>query len=67
MSTKTLYSQAATTGETPSVTITIEDTEPHFVSCMQGAGAHCVLGMTMAINPTADQTYAQFLANALAD
>ncbi|THU84792.1 hypothetical protein K435DRAFT_806326 [Dendrothele bispora CBS 962.96] len=58
---------SATTGDQPVVVVTIEDTDPHFVSCMQAAGAHCRLGMTLAINPTADQTYEQFLANALAD
>ncbi|KAK7467385.1 hypothetical protein VKT23_004441 [Stygiomarasmius scandens] len=46
------------------VVITIEDTDPHFVSCMQAAGAHCRLGMTLAINPTDDQTYEEFLNNA---
>ncbi|KAF5373621.1 hypothetical protein D9758_000780 [Tetrapyrgos nigripes] len=54
-------------GATPApVVVTIQDTLPHFVSCMQAAGAHCRAGMTLAINPTADQTYEQFLANALA-
>ncbi|KAJ7593430.1 hypothetical protein C8J56DRAFT_1128774 [Mycena floridula] len=33
--------QTATTGVTPNVTILINDTLPHFVSCMQAAGAHC--------------------------
>ncbi|KAK0470407.1 uncharacterized protein EV420DRAFT_1473463 [Desarmillaria tabescens] len=46
-------------------TTTILDTEPHFVSCSQAAGAHCRLGMTMSINPTAEQTQEQFLANAI--
>ncbi|KAJ7585614.1 hypothetical protein C8J56DRAFT_1027244 [Mycena floridula] len=58
--------QDATTGTTPNVTITITDTNPHWVSCRQAAGAHCRAGMTMAINPTAAQTYEQFLANAKA-
>ncbi|KAK0199419.1 Cupredoxin [Desarmillaria ectypa] len=47
-------------------TTTILDTEPHWISCRQAAGAHCRLGMTLAINPTADQTEAQFMANARA-
>ncbi|PBK62285.1 hypothetical protein ARMSODRAFT_1024530 [Armillaria solidipes] len=46
-------------------TTTILDTEPHFVSCSQAAGAHCRLGMTMSINPTAEQTQEQFNANAV--
>lgn len=47
-------------------TTTILDLEPHWVSCMQAAGAHCRLGMTLSINPTDDQTEAQFMANAIA-
>ncbi|GLB40967.1 hypothetical protein LshimejAT787_0901820 [Lyophyllum shimeji] len=58
--------QPATTGSTPSVTVTIQDTQPHWVSCMQAAGAHCRTGMTLAINPTAQMTEAQFMANAIA-
>ncbi|KAK0494152.1 hypothetical protein EDD18DRAFT_1356100 [Armillaria luteobubalina] len=46
-------------------TTTILDTEPHWVSCMQAGGAHCRLGMTLAINPTADMTEAQFRTNAI--
>ncbi|KAG7444621.1 uncharacterized protein BT62DRAFT_920938 [Guyanagaster necrorhizus] len=48
-------------------TTTILDTEPHFVSCSQAAGAHCRLGMTMSINPTADMTQAEFFNNAVND
>ncbi|KAL0960471.1 hypothetical protein HGRIS_005513 [Hohenbuehelia grisea] len=57
---------SATTGQTPSATVTIVDTAPHFVACAQAAGAHCRMGMVMAINPTAEQPFAQFLANAVA-
>ncbi|KAF8631715.1 hypothetical protein AX17_005036 [Amanita inopinata Kibby_2008] len=46
-------------------TITIRDTQPHWVSCRQAAGAHCRAGMTLAINPTADMTEAQFMQNAM--
>ncbi len=46
-------------------TTTILDTAPHWVSCRQAAGAHCRLGMTLAINPTASQTEAQFRTNAI--
>jgi len=53
------------TGDTPSVTITIGDTNPHWVACRQANGAHCRMGMTLAINPTLSQTYAQFLAHAI--
>ncbi|KAF9261280.1 hypothetical protein L218DRAFT_1001793 [Marasmius fiardii PR-910] len=47
--------------------ITILDSDTHFVSCMQAAGAHCHMGMTLTINPTADQTEEQFMQNALND
>ncbi|KAF7328058.1 hypothetical protein MKEN_00386900 [Mycena kentingensis (nom. inval.)] len=57
---------SALDGTTPSFTYTVVDTEPHFGACMQAAGAHCRIGMTFAINPTAEQTYAQFDANARA-
>ncbi|KAJ7160380.1 hypothetical protein C8R46DRAFT_1223855 [Mycena filopes] len=53
-------------GSLPSFTYTVVDTAPHFGACMQAAGAHCRAGMTFAINPTATQTYAQFLLNARA-
>ncbi|KAK0193251.1 hypothetical protein F5146DRAFT_1133916 [Armillaria mellea] len=46
-------------------TTTILDTEPHWVSCMQASGAHCHLGMTLAINPTAEMTKVQFMANTI--
>ncbi|KAJ7082963.1 hypothetical protein C8R44DRAFT_992081 [Mycena epipterygia] len=51
-------------GSMPQFVYTVVDTEPHFAACMQAAGAHCRAGMTFALNPTAEQTYAQFLANA---
>ncbi|KAF8209045.1 hypothetical protein K438DRAFT_1754097 [Mycena galopus ATCC 62051] len=51
-------------GSLPHFTYTVVDTEPHFAACMQAAGAHCRAGMTFALNPTAEQTYAQFKANA---
>ncbi|KAF5341584.1 hypothetical protein D9758_014077 [Tetrapyrgos nigripes] len=47
--------------------ITLQDSDTHFVACRQAAGAHCHAGMTFAINPTDDQTYAEFLQNALND
>ncbi|KAF5381571.1 hypothetical protein D9615_005388 [Tricholomella constricta] len=58
--------QPTTATDHPEVTVTIKDTAPHFVSCMQAAGAHCRRGMILAINPTADMTTAQFKANAIA-
>ncbi|KAJ6611723.1 hypothetical protein B0H10DRAFT_2223779 [Mycena sp. CBHHK59/15] len=53
-------------GSQPKFVYTVKDTTPHFAACMQAAGAHCRAGMTFALNPTAAQTYAQFLANAKA-
>ncbi|KAL0568403.1 hypothetical protein V5O48_013580 [Marasmius crinis-equi] len=47
--------------------ITVQDTQPHFVACMQAGGAHCMRGMTFAINPTADMTYDEFKLNAQTD
>jgi len=49
---------------TPVFVYTVVDRAPHFAACAQGAGSHCRAGMTFALNPTADQTYAQFNANA---
>ncbi|KAF9020651.1 hypothetical protein BDZ89DRAFT_1202446 [Hymenopellis radicata] len=54
------------TTEVQTAVVTIADTDPHFVTCRQAAGAHCRLGMVMAINPPPDMTEAQLLANALA-
>ncbi|KAF8913638.1 hypothetical protein CPB85DRAFT_1433832 [Mucidula mucida] len=54
------------TTEVQTAVATITDTEPHWVTCRQAAGAHCRLGMVMAINPPPDMTEEQFLANALA-
>ena len=59
-----LFSQDATGATKPNVTITINDTDPHWVACMQAAGAHCRMGMAMAINPTAYMTTAEYIANA---
>ncbi|KAJ7166375.1 hypothetical protein C8R43DRAFT_1121946 [Mycena crocata] len=53
-------------GSLPQFVYTVADTEPHFAACMQAAGAHCRAGMTFALNPTAEQTYEQFKANAMA-
>ncbi|KAJ7626615.1 hypothetical protein DFH06DRAFT_1481070 [Mycena polygramma] len=53
-------------GSMPQFVYTVKDTEPHFAACMQAAGAHCRAGMTFALNPTAEQTYDQFKANAMA-
>ncbi|KAJ7859008.1 hypothetical protein B0H13DRAFT_1881640 [Mycena leptocephala] len=53
-------------GSMPQFVYTVVDTEPHFAACMQAAGAHCRAGMTFALNPTADMTYAQFKINAMA-
>ncbi|KAJ7644592.1 hypothetical protein FB45DRAFT_999587 [Roridomyces roridus] len=53
-------------GSLPTFTYKVVDTAPHFAACMQAAGAHCRAGMTFALNPTAAQTYTQFLANAKA-
>ncbi|KAF9463424.1 hypothetical protein BDZ94DRAFT_1258774 [Collybia nuda] len=53
-------------GSLPHFTYTVVDTLPHFAACMQNAGAHCKAGMTFALNPTTDQSYDQFLANAKA-
>ncbi|KAJ6512756.1 hypothetical protein C8R45DRAFT_920552 [Mycena sanguinolenta] len=50
---------------TPQFVYTVVDTAPHFAACMQGAGSHCRAGMTFALNPTADMTYAQFNLNAM--
>ncbi|KAJ8089439.1 hypothetical protein PM082_014688 [Marasmius tenuissimus] len=47
--------------------ITVRDTQPHFVACMQAGGAHCNMGMTFAINPTRQLTYDAFLNNARTD
>ncbi|KAJ7505813.1 hypothetical protein B0H11DRAFT_1904392 [Mycena galericulata] len=54
----------ATATDTPTFVYTVVDYEPHFAACMQGAGSHCRAGMTFALNPTAELTYAQFNANA---
>ncbi|KAG7097967.1 hypothetical protein E1B28_005277 [Marasmius oreades] len=51
----------------PVQVITLRDSGTHFVACMQAAGAHCHMGMTFAVNPTADQTYDEFSQNALND
>ncbi|KAJ7767791.1 hypothetical protein B0H16DRAFT_1882477 [Mycena metata] len=51
-------------GSQPKFVYTVKDTLPHFAACMQAAGAHCRAGMTFALNPSASQTYAQFLKNA---
>ncbi|KAF4562922.1 hypothetical protein EYR40_007365 [Pleurotus pulmonarius] len=53
-------------GETPSVTIPITTAGPQFVACAQADGGHCRIGMVMVINPTTEQTFDAFLANALA-
>ncbi|KAK1232489.1 hypothetical protein PQX77_004392 [Marasmius sp. AFHP31] len=47
--------------------INVVDTAPHFVACMQAGGGHCNRGMTFALNPTPQQTYDEFLNNALTD
>ncbi|KAJ7596562.1 hypothetical protein C8J56DRAFT_290653 [Mycena floridula] len=60
------FHPSVTTGDAPEATVTIVDLEPHWVSCMQAAGAHCRLGMTLSINPPPDMTEAQFMANAIA-
>ncbi|KAF7296665.1 hypothetical protein HMN09_01075300 [Mycena chlorophos] len=51
-------------GSLPSFNYTVVDTLPHFASCKQAAGAHCVAGMVFALNPTAEQTFEQFQTNA---
>ncbi|KAF8194301.1 hypothetical protein K438DRAFT_1934544 [Mycena galopus ATCC 62051] len=48
-------------GSMPQFTYTVVDTDPHFAACMQADGAHCRAGMTFALNPTAEQTYSDFL------
>ncbi|KAJ7082961.1 hypothetical protein C8R44DRAFT_753566 [Mycena epipterygia] len=55
---------SALDGSTPQFVYTVVDTKPHFAACMQAAGGHCRAGMTFALNPTAEQTYEQFNANA---
>ncbi|KAF5381572.1 hypothetical protein D9615_005389 [Tricholomella constricta] len=50
----------------PEVTVTIKDSEPHWVSCMQAGGAHCRRGMILAINPPPSMTAEEFKANAIA-
>ncbi|KAJ7081812.1 hypothetical protein B0H15DRAFT_803500 [Mycena belliarum] len=51
---------------TPQFVYTVVDTDPHFVSCMQAAGAHCRAGMNFALNPTATMTFDDFNSNAMA-
>ncbi|KAF9493012.1 hypothetical protein BDN71DRAFT_1450842 [Pleurotus eryngii] len=46
--------------------VTLASGNTQWVACRQAGGAHCRLGMTFAVNPTAEQTYEQFLANARA-
>ncbi|KAJ6554898.1 hypothetical protein DFH09DRAFT_1365892 [Mycena vulgaris] len=53
-------------GSLPQFVYTVVDTAPHFAACMQAAGAHCRAGMTFALNPTAEESYEQFKANAMA-
>ncbi|KAJ7612195.1 hypothetical protein FB45DRAFT_1009409 [Roridomyces roridus] len=56
---------AASGTNTPTFVYTVVDTAPHFAACMQGAGSHCRAGMTFALNPTAEMTYAEFNTNAV--
>ncbi|KAJ7472782.1 hypothetical protein FB451DRAFT_1175490 [Mycena latifolia] len=58
--------QAALGTVTPQFVYTVVDTYPHFASCMQAAGAHCRAGMNFALNPTANMTFDEFNANAMA-
>jgi len=48
----------------PNVTITVNDTNPLWFYCMQAN--HCEQGMVFSINPTANETFAAFLAAAKA-
>ncbi|KAF4568631.1 hypothetical protein EYR36_010644 [Pleurotus pulmonarius] len=57
---------SATGTDQPQAVVTLTSADTHWVACRQAAGGHCRIGMTFAVNPTASQTYAQFLANALA-
>ncbi|KAK7006098.1 hypothetical protein R3P38DRAFT_2728315, partial [Favolaschia claudopus] len=50
--------------DTPQFVFTVVDTEPHFAACKQGGGTHCQAGMTFALNPTEEMTFAEFDANA---
>ncbi|KAF7422200.1 hypothetical protein PC9H_010355 [Pleurotus ostreatus] len=53
------------TGTTqPQAVVTLASGNTQWVACRQAGGAHCRMGMTFAVNPTAEQTYEQFLANA---
>ncbi|KJA24107.1 hypothetical protein HYPSUDRAFT_53980 [Hypholoma sublateritium FD-334 SS-4] len=53
----------ATLGNTPEWTIQIDNASaPLWFFCEQGT--HCELGMVFAINPTADKSFAAFLATA---
>ncbi|KAJ7145104.1 hypothetical protein C8R43DRAFT_1130173 [Mycena crocata] len=53
-------------GDTPQFVYTVVDEAPRFASCMQAAGAHCRAGMNFALNPTAEMTFDEFNANAMA-
>ncbi|KAF8145407.1 hypothetical protein K438DRAFT_1770433 [Mycena galopus ATCC 62051] len=62
----TPYSLPVVGTDTPQFVYTVVDRAPHFAACMQAAGAHCRAGMTFALNPTAEMTFAEFNANAMA-
>ncbi|KAF4580693.1 hypothetical protein EYR40_003092 [Pleurotus pulmonarius] len=58
--------QSATGTTQPQSVVTLASADTQWVACRQANGGHCRLGMTFAVNPTASQTYEQFLANAQA-
>ncbi|KAF4577529.1 hypothetical protein EYR40_003068 [Pleurotus pulmonarius] len=55
---------SATGTDQPQAVVTLASDSTQWVACRQAGGAHCRLGMTFAVNPTAEQTYEQFLENA---
>lgn len=58
------YAPANATGPYPQYTITVTDvSKPLWFYCSQAA--HCGAGMVFSINPTAAQTQAMFVANAM--
>jgi len=59
---------ASATDNFPTYTITVNDTQPIWVYCSQGAGAHCHAGMVFAVNcpATGANTFDNFKASAIA-
>ena len=56
--------QAMSFGRVPTYNYTVTSTDPARFYCQ--SGTHCKNGMVFAINPTGEQTYDAFKANAIA-